>query len=60
VFAVASAMHMKTVSADAMDTEYEVSSNGWRDGGSSRCGGEGGSMGGEGTSVTIAFYNVCR
>ncbi len=59
VWPVASATRTKTVGADAMDTEYEVSSKGWHDGGSSRCGGEGGSMGGNGTWVTISFYNVC-
>ena len=57
---VAGATHSRTVDADAMATAYEVSTTGWSTGGSSRCGGEGFSSGGDGSSAYVEFFNACR
>lgn len=59
VHPVASATHDVTKPAGAMDTVYEVLSTGWRPGGTSRCGSEDFSAGGDGRSVFIVFYEAC-
>jgi hypothetical protein len=57
---VASATHARSLPADAMDTSYDVSSTGWSTGDASRCGGEEYSAGGDGSSVTVVFFDACR
>jgi len=58
-FPVGSATHFRTKAADAMDTQFTISTKGWRPGGAAGCGGEGIVSGGDGRTATISFYNAC-
>jgi hypothetical protein len=61
VVPVASATsYRSTANGDTMTTEYEVSTEAWKDGGASRCGGSGSAMGGGGSSVTIVLLSACE
>jgi hypothetical protein len=59
VVPVESATHFKTHNADVMIAEYEVSQNGWKGGGATRCGGDAYVGGSSGQSAVIAFTDAC-
>ncbi|MGZ4131427.1 MAG: hypothetical protein ACXVWF_00135 [Actinomycetota bacterium] len=59
-YPVGSTTHAKTVPADAMDTSYDITSEGWSAGDTSSCGGEDISWGGTGSSVTVVFFDACH
>jgi hypothetical protein len=59
-YPVGSASHAKSVPADAMDTSYDITSKGWSSGDRSACGGEDVAWGGDGSSVTVVFFDACH